>query len=71
MTTPDRQVRIIMNELSNHRDQGKAAAKAGVSRQTAARYIRTGKLPSELKQIHGWRTRGNPFAEVWPRLRCG
>jgi Mu transposase-like protein len=70
MTTTDRQVRIIMNELSKHRDQGKAAAKAGVSRQTAARYIRTGKLPSELKQAHGWRTRGNPFAEVWPEIEA-
>ena len=59
-----------MNELSKHRDRGRAAAKAGLSRQTAARYIRTGKLPSELKQVHGWRTRGNPFAELWPEIEA-
>ena len=39
MTTPDRQVKIIMNELSNHGDPGRAAARAGVCRQPAARYI--------------------------------
>jgi hypothetical protein len=70
MTTPDRQVRIIMNELSKHRDQGKAAAKAGVCRQTAACYIHAGKLPSELKKAHSWQTRGTPFAEVWPEIEA-
>jgi hypothetical protein len=64
MTVTDRQVKIIMKELSKHGDQGKAAAKAGVCRQTAARYIHAGKLPSELKKPHPWQTRGNPFAEV-------
>jgi hypothetical protein len=49
MTTTDLQVRIIMKELSKHRNQGRAAAKAGICRQTAARYIQAGKLPSELK----------------------
>jgi hypothetical protein len=47
MTTPDRQVKIIRNELSKHGDPGRAAAKAGVCRQTAARYIQAGTLPSE------------------------
>ena len=68
MTTTDRQVKIIMSELSKHGDQGRAAAKAGVCRQTAARYIQAGKLPSELKQAHLGQTRGNPFAEVWPEI---
>jgi hypothetical protein len=70
MTTTDRQVKIIMNELSKHGDQGRAAAKAGVCRQTAARCIQAGKLPSELKQAHRWQTRGNPFAEVWPEIEA-
>src|SRR5919109_4562593 len=70
MTTTDRQVKIIMNELSKHRDQGRAAAKAGVCRQTAARYIQAGKLPSELKRAHLWQTRGNPFAEVWSEIEA-
>jgi hypothetical protein len=48
MTTSDQQVRIIMKELSKHGNQGRAAVKAGVCRQTAARYIEVGKLSSEI-----------------------
>src|SRR2546425_12596963 len=43
-----------------------AAAKAGMSERTARRYERAGKLPSELKRPHTWRTRPNPFEEDWP-----
>jgi predicted site-specific integrase-resolvase len=64
MTTTDQQVRIIMKELSKHGNQGRAAAKAGVCRQTAARYLQAGQLPSELKKAHEWQRRENPFAEV-------
>src|ERR671915_934758 len=70
MTTTDLQVRIIMKELSKHGNQGRAAAKAGVCRQTAARYLQAGKLPSELKKVHEWQTRENPFAEVWPEIEA-
>ena len=45
-----------------------AAAKAGVCRQTAAKYLGSGKLPSELKEVRQWRTREDPFAEVWPEV---
>jgi hypothetical protein len=55
MTTPDQQVGIIMKELSKHGNQGRAAAEAGVCRQTAARYLQAGKLPSELKKAHDGR----------------
>ncbi len=68
MTTTDRQVRIIMKELSKHGNQGRAAAKAGVCRQTAAHYIEEGKLSSELKKAHKWQRREDPFAEVWPEI---
>ena len=60
--TTDRQVRMIMKELSkqgNQGNQGRAAAKAGVCRQTAAKYQRLGKRPSELKAGREWRT--SPF----------
>jgi hypothetical protein len=70
MTTTDLQVRIIMKELSKHGNQERAAAKAGVCRQTAARYIEAGKLPSELKKAHDWQTKPNPFAEVWPEIEA-
>jgi len=70
MATTDQQLRIIMKELSKHRNQGRAAAKAGVCRQTAARYIQAGRFPSELKKAHEWQTRENPFAEVWPGIEA-
>ena len=52
VTMTDQQVRMIMKGLSKHGNEGMAAAKAGVCRQTAAKYRRLGKLPSELKSRH-------------------
>ena len=43
-----------------------AAAKAGMCSDTARKYRRLGKLPSEVKKPHTWRTREDPFEEVWP-----
>ena len=43
-----------------------AAAKAGMSEATARKYRREKKLPSELRSVRTWRTRGDPFAEVRP-----
>lgn len=42
---------------------GKAAAKAGMDCKTARKYVLTGKLPSELKQVRTYRTRPDPIAE--------
>lgn len=45
--------------------QATAAAKAGMHVQSARKYLRLRKLPSELKKPHHWRTRENGFSEVW------
>jgi hypothetical protein len=45
-----------------------AAAKTGMDEKTARQYRRSGRLPSELRQAHTWRTRPDPFAEVWDDL---
>lgn len=37
---------------------------------TARKYRNTGKLPNELKAPHLWRTRSDPFAEVWPEVEA-
>ncbi len=47
-----------------------AAAKAGMDEKTARKYGRLGKLPSELKVEHNWRTRPDPYAEVWEEVSC-
>jgi hypothetical protein len=38
-----------------------AAAKAGMSEKNARKYRKMGKLPSQCKVIHDWRTRSDPF----------
>ena len=47
-----------------------AAAKAGMDEKTARKYLRSGKLPSETKAPHTWRTRKDPFADVWEEVRA-
>jgi hypothetical protein len=45
-----------------------AAAKAGMSEPTARKYRKVGRMPRELKKTHDWRTRPDPFTEVWPEI---
>jgi hypothetical protein len=46
-----------------------AAAKAGMDPKTARKYRQLGKLPSEVRRMdRPWRTRNDPFADVWPQL---
>jgi transposase len=43
-----------------------AAAKAGMSEKTARKYRKSGKLPSQCKVVHDWRTRPDPLdPEDW------
>lgn len=47
----------------------RAALKTGMDEGTARKYRRAGQLPSELKRPHTWRSRPDPFAEVWDQVR--
>src|SRR5208337_4042024 len=62
----DRQVRRLMSLLQAEQSLLVAADKVGMNRETAAKYSQAGKLPSELRMDHTWRTRADPFVEVWP-----
>ncbi len=62
----DTEVKVYMQERRKGRSQRVAAARAGMSERTARKYERAGKLPSQLKVPHTWRTRPNPFAADWP-----
>ena len=42
-----------------------AAAKAGMDEKTARKYRKSGKLPSQQRVEHTWRTRPDPLADVW------
>ena len=43
-----------------------AALKSGIDRKTARKYLKEGKLPTELKKDRDWRTRSDIFESVWP-----
>lgn len=45
-----------------------AAAKAGMDPKTAQKYLRGRRLPSEMQQKHTWRTRRDPFADLWDEI---
>ncbi len=68
MRSTDAQVRKLMDEYSKHGKVEVAGLKAGMRRKTAAKYINEGKLPSDLIQPRSWRTRPDPFEEVWPQM---
>jgi len=57
----DNQVRILMKLTNKEKTLKTAAAKAGMSEKTARKFHELGKLPSQCKTIHDWRTRPEPF----------
>lgn len=65
----DQQVRRLMKLMQKERTKAIAAAKAGMDEKTARKYVRLGKLPSEIKGEHSWRTREDPFADVWAEVK--
>ncbi|KKN06834.1 hypothetical protein LCGC14_1073240 [marine sediment metagenome] len=66
----DQQVRRLMKLSQTEKTLSLAAAKGGMDEKTARKYLRLGKLPSELKVEHNWRTRPDPFSEVWEEVSC-
>ncbi len=65
----DQQARKLMKLVKTEESVSMAAAKAGMCEKTARRYVRSGKLPSEVHPAHTWRTREDPFTEVWEEVR--
>ena len=65
----DNQVRRLFRLSKTERNQEIAVAKAGMDVKTARKYRTAGKLPSELRKERNWRTRQDPFAEVWEHIR--
>ncbi len=66
--TTDQQVRLLMTMINKGQSLVTAAAKAGMSERTARKYRRSGKLPSQVRVAHTWRTREDPFEAVWPEV---
>jgi Mu transposase, C-terminal domain len=68
VSTTDRQVVRLMEELSRNGKKGLAALRAGMDPKTARKWRKLGKLPSEMKQPRTWKTRPDPFEEDWPQV---
>lgn len=68
----DHQARKLMKHLQQEETLGVAAAKAGMDEKTARKYRDLDKMPSEIKadRHRSWRTREDPFAEIWPDLKA-
>jgi len=62
-----------INQLVYERNQGASmsmsAMKAGVSRNTARKYLRQADPSKQEKQAHDWRTRKDPLEAIWSMAR--
>jgi hypothetical protein len=65
----DQQVRRLFKLVQTEKNFGIAAMKAGMDEKTARKYRKFGKLPGELKKHHTWRTRKDPFENVWHEVK--
>jgi len=63
------QVRLYMNGRKQSQTQVQASAKAGMSERTGQR-IDSGRISAQEKKERHWRTRKDPFEEVWDSERC-
>jgi hypothetical protein len=65
----DEQVRRLMELIQIEDTLAMAAAKAGMDEKTARKYRRSGRLPSQTRAAHTWRTRLDAFEAAWPALK--
>lgn len=60
----DEQVRLLRRKLMENHKKETAAAGAGMSVRSAQKW-QTGPLPSQVGKPRAWRTREDPFVDVW------
>ena len=61
----DKQVRRLFAMQNKHKYKYQAADAAGLDIKTARKYLQSGKLPSQCRVDHTWRTRKDPFGDDW------
>ena len=66
----DGQVRKLWRDLDCGWKLAVSARRAGMDEKTARKYRDSRKLPSTLRQPRTYRTRNDPFAEVWPQVEA-
>lgn len=65
----DKQVRWLFSCLDKGMSVEVSAMKAGMSEKTARKYRGEWKLPGEMKKDRTWRTREDPFSDVWEEAK--
>jgi transposase len=65
MVTPDRKVRKLMYEYQRTGKVSTASLRADLDPKTGRKYIKSGRLPSDMNKEHTWRTREDPFDDHW------
>ena len=65
----DAQVKELRLRIQRGSSLKKAAMKTDMDRKSGRKY-REGKIPSESRAAHTWRTRLDPLAAVWPELQA-
>ena len=64
----DKQVRTLFRLKAAGSTLTRCALLTDMDEKTARKYLDQGQLPSELAPRHTWRTRPDPFADVWPEV---
>ena len=64
----DRLFRRLRKLLQTESTLAEVADRAGVDEKTARKYRDSDALPSQRRVPHTWRTREDPFQDVWPEL---
>ena len=59
------QVRKLMKLIKTEKTLSIAAAKSGMCEKTARKWRNRQKLPDQYRIAHTWKTRKDPFADVW------
>src|SRR5947209_4123425 len=64
----DRRFRRLRTLFQTEPTLAKVADKAGIDEKTARKYRDSDRLPSQRRAPRHWRTRPDPFLDVWPEL---
>jgi hypothetical protein len=66
----DRQLRLLFREFGLGASLAKAARRADMDEKTARKYRSLGALPTPRKTPRTYRTRPDPFIDVWPTVQA-
>jgi hypothetical protein len=61
----DKQVKELKIMVNNGKTIAIASMKTGMSINTAKKYLDSSSIPSQMQTEHTWRTREDPFEDVW------